>query len=81
MVGGPVLEMALMAKAQITMENCKSRGLVHDCMHALYSYYADYLLTGDEHFAKLRDETGSKVFSRIMLVSELEKAWFESQKS
>ncbi|MEA5295165.1 hypothetical protein [Vibrio parahaemolyticus] len=81
MVGVPVLEMALMAKAQITMENCKSRGLVHDCMHALYSYYADYLLTGDEHFAKLRDETGSKVFSRIMLVSELEKAWFESQKS
>ncbi len=81
MVGGPILEMALMAKAQITMENCKSRGLVHDCMHALYSYYADYLLTGDEHFAELRDKTGSKVFSQIMLVSELEKAWEKFLKS
>lgn len=81
MVGGPILEMALMAKAQIAMENCKSRGLVHDCMHALYSYYADYLLTGDEHFAKLRDETGSEVFSRIMLVSELEMAWQKFLKS
>lgn len=81
MVGGPLLEMALMAKAQVSMENCKSRGLVHDCMHALYSYYADYLLTGDEHFAKLRDETDSKVFSQIMLASELEKAWEKSQKS
>lgn len=78
MVGGPILEMALMAKVQISMDNCKSRGLVHDCMHALYSYYADYLLTGDEHFAKLRDETGSKVFSQIMLTSELENAWAKS---
>lgn len=81
MVSGPILEMALMAKTQIAMENCKSRGLVHDCMYALYSYYADYLLTADEHFARLRDETGSKVFSQIMLVSELEKAWEKSLKS
>jgi hypothetical protein len=81
MVSGPILEMALMAKAQVSMENCKSRGLVHDCMHALYSYYADYLLTGDEHFARLRDDTGSKVFSQIMLTSELENAWEKSQKS
>lgn len=81
MVSGPILEMALMAKAQVSMDNCKSRGLIHDCMHALYSYYADYLLTGDEHFSKLRDETESEVFSQIMLTSELEKAWEKFQKS
>lgn len=81
MVAGPIIEMALMAKAQVSMENCKSRGLVHDCMHTLYSYYTDHLLTGDDHFAKLRDETGSKAFSQIIMVSELESLWNEYKKS
>ena len=55
MLRGPVLEMAMMAETQLLMANSRSRGLLHDCMHAIYCYYADNLITSDTHFESLRD--------------------------
>lgn len=75
MVRGPVLEMAIMAETQLQMENSKSRGLLHDCMHAIYCYYADNLLTSDSHFETLRDNAAHPVFDRIIMTSQLNKIW------
>jgi len=75
MIRGPILEMAMMAETQLKMENSKSRGLLHDCMHAIYCYYADNLITSDTHFESLRDDVDHPVFDRIIMTSQIQKIW------
>ena len=75
MIKGPVLEMAMMAETQFQMENSQSRGLLHDCMHAIYCYYADNLLTSDTHFEALRKGVAHPVFDRIIMTSQLQEIW------
>lgn len=75
MVRGPVLEMAMMAETQLQMDNSKSRGLLHDCMHTIYCYYADNVITSDTHFECLRDDVNHPVFERIIMVSQIQEIW------
>lgn len=72
---GPVIEMARMAYEQLEMNNSKSRGLLHDCFHTIYCYYADNLITGDEHFKSLRDNEKDTIFTRILMTDEIEQIW------
>lgn len=72
---GPILEMAMMAETQLQMQNSKSRGLLHDCMHAIYCYYADNLITSDTHFETLKDNVAHPVFSRIIMTSQIQQIW------
>lgn len=75
LIRGPILEMAKMAEAQISAENSKSRGLIHDCFHTIYCYYADNLITGDAHFKDLRDNNPHPAFERIILTKQIEEIW------
>ena len=75
MVRGPVLEMAVMAETQLQMDNSKSRGLIHDCMHTIYCYYADNVITSDTHFECLRDDVNHPVFERIIMTSQIQEIW------
>ena len=75
MVRGPVLEMAMMAETQLKMDNSKSRGLLHDCMHTIYCYYADNLITSDTHFECLRDDVNHPVFKGIIMTSQIQEIW------
>lgn len=75
MVRGPVLEMAVMAETQLQMDNSKSRGLLHDCMHTIYCYYADNVITSDTHFECLRDDVNHPVFERIIMTSQIQEIW------
>lgn len=75
LVRGPVLEMAMMAETQLQMDNSKSRGLLHDCMHTIYCYYADNVITSDTHFERLRDDVNHPVFERIIMVSQIQEFW------
>lgn len=78
---GPILEMAKMADEQLKMSNSKSRGLLHDCLHVIYCYYTDSLLTGDEHFKSLRENEKNTVLNRIIMTEEVELIWNETIKS
>lgn len=71
-VRGPVAEMTLMVQSQILLSNSKSRGLLHDCFHLVYSYYSDFFLTNDSHFKELRDSFNHQSFTRIILANEIE---------
>lgn len=75
MVRGPVLKMAVMAETQLQMDNSKSRGLIHDCMHTIYCYYADNVITSDTHFECLRDDVNHPVFERIIMTSQIQEIW------
>lgn len=75
MVRGPVLEMAMMAEAQLQMDNSKSRGLLHDCMHTIYCYYAHNVITSDTHFERLRDDVNHPVFEGIITTSQIQEVW------
>ena len=74
-IRGPVIEMAKMAEAQFITSNSKSRGLLHDCLHSVYCYYADNVITGDEHFKTLRDKEKHEVFKGIIMVDDFNKMW------
>ncbi|MCE7887921.1 MAG: hypothetical protein DYH13_10535 [Alphaproteobacteria bacterium PRO2] len=75
LIRGPLLEMAKMAEVQIASDNGQGRGLVHDCFHAIYCYYADNFITGDAHFRVLRDSVPHPAFERIILTEQLEQIW------
>lgn len=75
---GPVIEMARMADEQLKMSNSKSRGLLHDCFHAIYCYYTDNLVTADEHFKSLRESEKNTIFSRILMTEEIDLIWKET---
>jgi hypothetical protein len=75
---GPLVEMAKMADEQLKMSNSKSRGLLHDCFHAIYCYYTDNVITGDEHFKSLRKNEKDTIFSRILMTEEIELIWEET---
>ena len=75
MVRGPVLEMAMMAETQLQMDNSKSRGLLHDCMHTIYCSYADNVITSDTHFEYLRNGVNHPAFEGIIMTSQLQKIW------
>ncbi|MEE9337878.1 MAG: hypothetical protein V3U87_07335 [Methylococcaceae bacterium] len=75
MVRGPVVEMAKMADIQLSMDNSKSRGLLHDCLHSVYCYYSDNLITGDAHFKFLREQNKHPVFERIIMTEQIEDVW------
>ena len=75
LIRGPLLEMAKMAEVQISVENSKSRGLIHDCFHTVYCYYADNLITGDKHFQVLSNQIQHPAFESIIMTSEIELLW------
>lgn len=72
---GPIMEMARTAEIQLKMSNSKSRGLYHDCFHAIYCYYTDSFITSDEHFKSLRENENDTIFSRIIMTEEVELIW------
>lgn len=74
---GPIAEMTFMIETQISMQNSKSRGLLHDCFHLIYAYFADTMITNDNHFIKFREQINHVAFNRILIVDEIEKL-FES---
>lgn len=75
LIRGPILEMAKMAEVQITSDNGQSRGLIHDCFHAIYCYYVNNFITGDAHFRVLRDGVSHPAFERIILTEQIESIW------
>lgn len=75
LIRGPLIEMAKMAEVQVSTRNSRSRGLIHDCFHTIYSYYADNLITGDAHFKDLRDNNPHSSFERIVLTEEIIRIW------
>jgi len=68
---GPLVEMSYMIKTQISMQNSKSRGMLHDSFHVLYAYYADLFVTGDKHFKKFMTDIDDKAFKNIVLVEDI----------
>ena len=50
---GPFLEMAVMAYNQVKLGKT-NRGLVLDCYHMIYAPYVNWIVTGDEGFANLK---------------------------
>jgi hypothetical protein len=75
MVRGPILEMAIMANVQISMENCKSRGMFHDCFHSIYCYYSHNFITGDAHFASLKGNYDHHSFEGIIMTDQIIELW------
>ena len=75
MIRGPVLEMAIMANVQLSMENSKSRGMFHDCFHAIYCYYSHNFITGDAHFASLKDKYDHHSFKGIIMTDQISELW------
>lgn len=75
---GPVVEMAVMADVQIRMQNSKSRGLFHDCLHTIYCYYSSHFVTGDVHFASLKSKIRHHAFDGILMTDEISKLYFEA---
>lgn len=74
-VRGPVLEMAKMAESQFISTNSSSRGLLHDCLHSVYCYYTDNILTGDAHFKLLKENEEHFAFKGIIMVDDFEEVW------
>lgn len=74
-VRGPILQSAKMAHVQIDGPNSRSRGLVHDSLHSVYCYYADHVISGDDHFRDLRDSTDHTAFQRIIMAEDFAKVW------
>lgn len=74
-VRGPILESARMAHVQINGPNAKSRGLIHDSLHSVYCYYADHVISADEHFAYLKDSTDYFAFNRIIMAKDFGRVW------
>lgn len=71
MVRGPILEMAIMANVQLSMENSKSRGMFHDCFHSIYCYYSHNFITGDAHFASLKGKYDHHSFEGIIMTDQI----------
>lgn len=74
-IRGPISEMAIMADTQLQMKNAKSRGLLHDCMHTIYCYYADNLITSDIHFKALKENEINPIFNKIIMTTEIQQVW------
>lgn len=74
-VRGPVLEMAKMAEFQFISANSSSRGLLHDCLHSVYCYYTDNILTGDDHFKLLKQNEEYFAFKGIIMVDDFKEVW------
>jgi len=75
MVRGPILEMAIMANVQLSMENSKSRGMFHDCFHSIYCYYSHNFITGDAHFASLKGKHDHHSFEGIIMTDQIIELW------
>ena len=74
-IRGPIVEMVRMAEAQFNSSNPKSRGLIHDCLHSVYCYYVDNIVTGDEHFKCLREKEDHQIYKGIIMVDDFNKLW------
>lgn len=74
-VRGPILESAKMAQVQISGPKARTRGLIHDSLHSVFCYYADHVISGDNHFRNLRDSTDHSAFKRIIMADEFGKIW------
>jgi hypothetical protein len=79
-VRGPVLEMAKMAESQFISANSSSRGLLHDCLHSVYCYYTDNILTGDDHFKILKQNEEHFAFKGIIMVDDFKEMWTQTIK-
>ncbi len=70
---GPTMEMSFMIYTQIVKLKKKSRGIVHDSLHTIYSYYADNLITNDNDFRELRESAKHPAFQQIILIDEIKE--------
>lgn len=79
-IRGPIIEMALMVAAQTEMDNSNNRGMLFDSLHAIYFYYADNVISNDQHFSILKERKKSEVFNGVVSASnyiELVKKSYE----
>ena len=69
---GPMVVIALMTEVQVSRKF--NRGMFFDCLHAVYSIYADLFISNDEHFRSFRIEAENthNIKLRIRLLEELE---------
>lgn len=67
---GPFVLMSLMARLQARRKF--SRGLLFDCMHAIYLPYCDALFSEDRHFVELSHESDHPNFQKISLISSVQ---------
>jgi len=74
-VRGPIIEMAKMAEMQFKGKNSKSRGLVHDCLHSIYCYYADNIISEDNHFKTLKMQGDHEIFKGIIMAQDFREMW------
>jgi hypothetical protein len=54
-----------------------SRGMIFDCLHAVYALYADAFFTADAHFADMKDRLGESwpSASRIVRLEDEHLKW------
>lgn len=79
-VRGPILEMAKMAESQFLSANSSSRGLLHDCLHSVYCYYTDNILSDDDHFKNLKKNEEHFAFEGIIMVDDFKEMWCQTMK-
>jgi len=74
---GPINQMAFMAYHQISLGQKSNRGLFMDCLHSIYTTYANIFITNDEHFKTLKEKEIHPNFSRVMHTSEINILTYE----
>lgn len=65
-VRGPLVEMMLMVEAQGHDVNMSNRGMFLDCLHTIYCYYADNVISADRHFLALKERNHGWMFDGII---------------
>lgn len=65
-VRGPLAEMALMIEAQTQGADSSNRGTFIDCLHTIYCYYADNVISNDKHFLALKEKKLAWFFDGIL---------------
>lgn len=69
---GPMAVIALMTEVQVSRKF--NRGMFFDCLHSVYSIYADLFISNDEHFRSFRSEIENthNIQLRLRLLDELQ---------
>lgn len=68
---GPFPLLAEMAYTQIKGGGKPTRGVFWDILHSLYLVYTDFLLSNDEHFLKLKNDSLHLNFKKIIHLEEI----------
>lgn len=69
---GPIAVITLMTEVQVARKF--NRGMLLDCLHSVYSIYADLFISNDEHFRSFRTEVNNthNIKLRLQLLDELQ---------